>query len=241
MGDFFMRVPRPTERPTNPLCLLICHEKSCGTFRNCAIFLGRTHPELRTFTHSSSAVRNGFFFSRRAIPQVSSLVLPPPPRRSACLGSIFHDHLVNGWAVALGCLGPQVCWVFWGFTVVVVSGIYKQKMCEGNKDVCLPKLVKHTVSFKKSRKKAGGASDAFFVPTFEFFPSLAKDPFYPPPFERAVFCVLKRRRGERDFLCAPLPSDQDERGAAALPQQHVYKYTPQQILCTLSPLPFWKI
>ncbi len=64
MGDFFMRVPRPTERPTNPLCLLICHEKSCGTFRNCAIFLGRTHPELRTFTHSSSAVRNGFFFSR---------------------------------------------------------------------------------------------------------------------------------------------------------------------------------
>ena len=67
MGDFFMRVPRPTERPTNPLCLLICHEKSCGTFRNCAIFLGRTHPELRTFTHSSSAVRNGFFRGGRCL------------------------------------------------------------------------------------------------------------------------------------------------------------------------------
>ena len=138
------------------------------------------------------------FFSWRAMPQVSSLVLPPPPPRSACLGSIFHAHLLNGWAVALGCLGPQVCWVFWGFTVVLVSGIYKQKMCEGNKDVCLPKLVKHTVSLKKSRKKAGGASDAFFVPTFEFFP-LPRQRSLLPSSVRAcsILCLKKTSRGGR--------------------------------------------
>ncbi len=192
MGDFFMRVPRPTDRATDRPTLSAYSSVTKSRVAHSAT--ARSFWGVPTLSLGHSLTRappsgTGFFSRGGRYLRFRRLFFLPLPLALLVWDPFFMPIFLTDGRLLLVAWAPKFVGSFGGFTVVVVSGIYKQKLCEGNKDV------KHTMSLKNHVKKAGGASDAFFVPTLEFFPSLAKDPFYPPPFERAVFCVLKRRRG----------------------------------------------